>query len=191
MRIRRTLTSPLTGAFVRFSSADSGMATENKVALLNAAAGQLGVGEIYLEVGTFRGTTIIGAASGNPDERFVTVDNFSQFSGTREQFWEAVKAPGATTSAFREGDFRRFLRTELDETVGVYFYDGPHWFLDQFDTFELIVPHLANEALVIVDDTSAKQVHAANFASCAVGVRSDCCIGSRALITGSLLVERR
>ncbi len=172
MRIRRTLTSPLTGAFVRFSR-NSGMAAENKVALLNAAAGQLGVGEIYLEVGAFRGTTIIGAASGNPDERFVTVDNFSQFSGTREQFWEAVKASGCNDIELREGDFRRFLRTELDETVGVYFYDGPHSFLDQFDALELIVPHLANEALVIVDDTSAKQVRAANRASYTIGDCSD------------------
>ncbi|MEY2469258.1 MAG: hypothetical protein QOF21_1956 [Actinomycetota bacterium] len=147
---------------------DGAMATENKLALLNTAAAHLDSGEVYLEVGAFRGTSIVGAATDNPEASFVTVDNFSQFDGSRERFWQTVRASGSKNIDLREGDFREVLRTGLQETIGVYFYDGPHSFRDQWDALELVEPHLSDRALVIVDDASARQVRAANraFARC-------------------------
>jgi hypothetical protein len=46
--------------------------------------------------------------------------------------------------------------------VGVYFYDGPHDFDDQFVALQAVLPHLAPDAAVIVDDTNWHHVRAAN-----------------------------
>src|SRR5262249_29852275 len=55
-----------------------GMATENKLALLNLAASFLEPDEVYLEIGTYLGTSVVAAALGN-DGAFIAVDNYSQF----------------------------------------------------------------------------------------------------------------
>ena len=52
-----------------------GMATEHKLALLNLAAAHLGPGEAYLEVGSFKGLSLIGAMLGNPGRRFYAIEN--------------------------------------------------------------------------------------------------------------------
>ena len=58
-----------------------GLATENKLAMLNLAAQFLQGDEIYLEVGAWAGCSIIGASLDLPDIHFVTIDNFSEFDG--------------------------------------------------------------------------------------------------------------
>ncbi|HLX38632.1 MAG TPA: hypothetical protein VKR29_12560, partial [Candidatus Binataceae bacterium] len=42
-----------------------GMATENKLMLLNLAVAHLADGEVYVEVGCYKGASIVGAARGN------------------------------------------------------------------------------------------------------------------------------
>src|SRR5262245_66523401 len=66
------------------------MATENKLALLNLAAGCLEGDELYVEVGAWTGCSIIGASLGHDAEHFVTIDNFSQFGGPIEEYRETV-----------------------------------------------------------------------------------------------------
>ena len=58
-----------------------GMATENKLFLLNRAVAHLSAGEVYVEVGSYRGASVIGAALGNPGAKLFACDNFSQFDG--------------------------------------------------------------------------------------------------------------
>ncbi len=40
-----------------------GMATENKLRLLNCAVASLDAGEVYVEVGCYKGASLVGAAS--------------------------------------------------------------------------------------------------------------------------------
>ena len=61
-----------------------GLAKPNNLALLHVAARCLGEGEVYLEVGTFHGTSLISAMLGN-DGEFVALDNWSMAEGSREQ----------------------------------------------------------------------------------------------------------
>ena len=55
-----------------------GMATENKLMTLNFAASLLGPNEVYLEVGSWKGLSIIAAMMGNYDQHFYAIDDFSQ-----------------------------------------------------------------------------------------------------------------
>ena len=70
------------------------LATENVLALLNLAASLLGPGESYVEVGSFYGASLIGAARGNPGE-FIGIDRFS--FDARGALCFTDLAPGAGT----------------------------------------------------------------------------------------------
>jgi len=142
-----------------------GMATENKLALLNAAVGALGENEVYVEVGCYKGASIVGAARGNPHTRMFACDNFSQFDGVAEALrhtLEAHTAPGQVT--FHDLDFRSFFINApwRPARIGAYFYDGGHSFRDQYDGVALALPYLADDAIIIVDDTNKRAARSAN-----------------------------
>jgi predicted O-methyltransferase YrrM len=137
-----------------------GMATEHKLALLNLAAAHLGPGEAYLEVGSFKGLSLIGAMLGNPDRRFYAIENFLEFNpdGTARAELEANLARWAGPGRVRvlEGDCFDLLRRGEgpEEPVGVYFYDGAHGRLPHYLALGVAEPWLADRALVVIDDAS-------------------------------------
>src|SRR3954451_8354694 len=56
-----------------------GMSTEHALSVLNLAVGHLGPGETYLEVGSFRGRSLVGAMMGHPDRSATAVESFDEF----------------------------------------------------------------------------------------------------------------
>ena len=142
-----------------------GMATENKLALLNAAVGALGENEVYVEVGCYKGASIVGAARGNPGARMFACDNFSQFDGVAEALRRTLDvhtAPGQVT--FHDLDFRSFFTNApwRPARIGAYFYEGGHSFRDQYDGVALALPYLADDAVIIIDDTNKRAARSAN-----------------------------
>jgi predicted O-methyltransferase YrrM len=138
-----------------------GMATESKLALLNLAAAKLEPGESYLEVGSFKGLSLIGAMLGNRRARFYAIENFLEFNldagATRA---ELLANLGRWVDRERlellEGDCFRLLRRDglLRAPVGVYFYDGAHGRLPHYLALGVAERWLADRALVVVDDAS-------------------------------------
>ena len=139
-----------------------GLAQPNNLALLNVAASCLGEGEAYVEVGTFRGTSLIAAMLDNTGA-FVALDNWSMGDGSREQLDLNLARFRLTGAEFLEGDAFETLRSGALEgrTVGVYYYDNGHEYEQQLDGMRLIEPYLASPALVIVDDTDWERVERA------------------------------
>ena len=142
-----------------------GLARENNLALLNLAASLVPAGESYVEVGTFRGTSLISALRGNDDVDAVAIDDFSFREGSREQLvanLERFRLAGRATII--EGDFREVLESHAlgDRSVGVYYYDAGHSYEEQLEGLRVIEPHLADEALLIVDDSDWERVDRAD-----------------------------
>lgn len=142
-----------------------GMATENKLMLLNLAVAHLGREEVYVEIGCYKGLSLAAAASGNAGAKIYACDNFSQFKATADGLRRTLGAhtpPGQIE--FFDMEFRRFLELApwRPATIGVYFYDGGHSFADQYEALHWALPVLAGDALVIVDDTNKRNVRAAN-----------------------------
>src|SRR6266508_2893505 len=138
-----------------------GMATESKLALLNLAAAHLGEGEAYLEVGSFKGLSLIGAMLDNPGRRFYAVESFLEFNldgrALREELLGNLRRwVDLDQLELLEGDCFELLRRPgvLREPVGVYFYDGAHGRLPHYLALALAEPWLAGRALVVVDDAS-------------------------------------
>jgi hypothetical protein len=122
----------------------------------------------YLEVGTYKGSTLVAASFGNPG-RFTAVDDFSEFGhmGVREDF-AAVRERFARACrfTFHEADcWTAALRRRLPREVNVYFYDGGHRFEDQYRAFTHFHPVFADTFIAVVDDWNSATVRQATRAA--------------------------
>jgi predicted O-methyltransferase YrrM len=150
---------PVERRFGRLLGDVEGFATENMLTLLSAAARLLPDGEAYLEVGSFRGLSIIAALLEAAHDRFYAIENFQEFDpdgNGREQLFANLDRWGVRHRLhLMDGDcFSLLRRRPPSEPVGVYFYDGSHGRLAHYLAISEAEPLLADEALVIVDDAS-------------------------------------
>jgi predicted O-methyltransferase YrrM len=155
---------PLDRRFAPVVETVDGMSTEHLLTLLNLATSLLPACESYLEVGSYRGRSAVGAALGRRDRTFTAIENFREFG------FDPTESERLLRAALRDwnmadrvrllcGDaFRLLPGAVLPSTVGVYFYDGAHSRLAQYLGLGLAEPVLADEALVVVDDASWPQV---------------------------------
>jgi predicted O-methyltransferase YrrM len=138
-----------------------GMATEHKLALLNLAAAHLGPGEAYLEVGSFKGLSLIGAMLGNQGRPFYAIENFLEFNLDGGQarinlLTNLARWVEPERVRLLEGDCFDLLRRDgqVEDPVGVYFYDGAHGRLPHYLALGVAERWLADRALVVIDDAS-------------------------------------
>jgi predicted O-methyltransferase YrrM len=136
-----------------------GLARANNLALLNVAASLLEDSESYVEIGTFRGTSLIAAMLGNQESKFVGIDDFSFGDGNRDEL-QANLDRFALEPEIVEGDAFEVLRGEAlaGTRIGVYYYDNGHEYEQQLDGLRLVEPYLSSPALLIVDDTDWERV---------------------------------
>jgi hypothetical protein len=147
-----------------------GMTTPSTMHLLNVACQHLAPGECYLEVGTWRGATLIGALLGNSaygvaidndtmdehdgDDRSsyaVWSDNIAHFAmGHRAQYVD-----GSVPEVWAGG-------LPPDQNVGVYLFDGDKSTPEAaYAGLVGVLPFLANEALIVVDDANEMNIRLA------------------------------
>jgi predicted O-methyltransferase YrrM len=142
-----------------------GLACENNLALVNLAASLIEPGECYLEVGSFKGTSLIAAMLGNEDTRFVAIDDFSMGEGSRAQLEANLRGFGLEPPEILEGDVFELLRggggALQERSLGACYWDAAHSYELKLAGLRLLEPHLAPGALVIVDDTDWEQVERA------------------------------
>lgn len=146
---------PRDARFAELLEAVPGLAKQNNLALINLAASLLPPGESYVEVGVLRGTSLIAALLDNEGD-FVGIDSFTMDGGSRAVVEENLERYGlAGRARLLEGDaFELVPGGALDgRRVGVYYYDAAHGYQAQLDGLRMVEPYLADEALLIVDDT--------------------------------------
>lgn len=129
------------------------------------------IGGTYLEIGTFRGATFCSAIYGN-DIHAIGLDNFaspnlmpkgvSQKLATymkmgmekppQEDFINNVKRFGIQGKVeVYKTDYTTFDYSQLPKP-NIIFYDGDTRFHDQYVTLKKLVPILANQTILIMDD---------------------------------------
>jgi hypothetical protein len=129
----------------------------------------------YLEVGTWKGSTLVSASYANPG-RFTAVDNFSHFVSTNREGQEARERLRRVRRRFARWCRARFhdsdcwapaLLPRLPRGVNVYFYDGRHNSEDQYRAFTHFDAVLAARYVAVVDDWNRPNVRAATRAALA------------------------
>jgi precorrin-6B methylase 2 len=149
------------------------LARENNLALLNLAASLLDSGETYVEVGAYHGASLIAAMRGNEDKEFVAIDNFTigevgvggvdRPKPSRESLERNLARFGATGATILEGDAFELIEggALAGRRVGAYYYDASHVYDAQVRGLQIVEPYLAENALLIVDDSDWDQVERA------------------------------
>lgn len=126
-----------------------GMSGQGFRSLLNQVVGAVD-GARYLEVGSWKGSTVAAATAGNGC-RATCIDDWS-FYGGRDELIANLAALGISERVdVIERDFRTIDFAALGR-FNVYFFDGPHTEQDQYDGVVIAQPALADEHIVIVDD---------------------------------------
>jgi hypothetical protein len=146
-----------------------GMSGHGNMQILNNAVRLMDSSSVYMEVGTWKGKTLISAALDNSN-LCTGIDNFSQFGeseslkrGLQEQL---DRYAGRLNVRMIEGDYREVLGSlPIQKNVEVYLYDGHHAEEHQYEGIKRAIPHLTDEAIIFVDDSaggSRKDVFAAH-----------------------------
>jgi hypothetical protein len=106
----------------------------------------------YLEVGSWSGSTLCAAISGN-DVTACAIDNWSQFGGPMDKFFYNLSrnCSPQTRVSIVNSDFRRVNFASLGK-FNIYLFDGPHAFEDQRDGLMMALDCLDDEFVFIVDD---------------------------------------
>lgn len=148
-----------------------GMTTANVLQVLNWAVAGLAEDEIYCEIGTYLGSTLIGALWGHSQVTAWAVDNFAEYNPGGNNFLQLLahldQFDLTDQVCFFDQDFEAFFADfrELPEPpkIGVYFYDGAHDYRSTLMGLLLVTPFLSDEALIILDDYNWQSVQQASW----------------------------
>ena len=150
------------------------MSSAANLALLDCAVAHLDPGECYLEVGTWRGGTLIGAMRDNPNAHGYAIDNEAMTEhnhddrASRDVWAENVARFGVADRVTYIDGTTPEVWGRLDiPPVGVFLFDGDKASdIAAWDGIAGVVPHLASQALIILDDANSVAVRYAAWRFC-------------------------
>lgn len=153
---------PKSAQFQEVATTIAEIPKSNLLQLLNFAVDCLAAEEIYCEVGTGQGLTLIGALLNHPDRAAYAVDNLSVDDPNGESL--ALLMENLTQFQLQEQvyfcdqnceDFLFDLREAgTSDRIGVFFYDGDHDYRSQLISLMLAREFLADKALVIINQAN-------------------------------------
>lgn len=129
---------------------------------LNRLVERMAPGQSYLEVGTWKGRTLLSAAYRNRGRLCVGCDRFrlwGRYTGpgllakrALLRNIERYRAESATVEFHDVPSRRLFLEGRVRGPIGVYFYDGDHSYAGTHHGITAAAPYLAERSVVLVDD---------------------------------------
>lgn len=156
--------SPRDPRFGEVLEALGGLATANTLALVATAASLVPEGESYVEIGTYRGASLVSALLASPTLDAVSVDSFVLGDASREELEVNLARFGlADRPTLLEGDVFDLVPAGAlgDRRVGLWYYDAAHDYDSQVAGLRIAEPHLADRALLVVDDSDWERVERA------------------------------
>jgi hypothetical protein len=145
-----------------------GMSSPKVCSFLNRLVATMDPHEHYLEVGTWKGRTLLSAAMGNTDRVCFACDKFrlwGRFTGFGHVAKRALlgniaryRDQGAKIRLFDTTSRRLFAEHKVPAPVGVYFYDGGHSLEETREGIASAAPLLSRRAVVLVDDYNDEAV---------------------------------
>ena len=118
----------------------------------------------YLEVGTWKGSSICSAMHCNPKCHGTVIENWSLFNGPKDEFFKNLEEFNLQDSVtVYEEDFFRFDISKLEKKIDIYLYDGCHEYDSHVKGITHIWPALADNCIIMVDDWSATHIRDATI----------------------------
>ena len=137
--------------------------------LQNVAKLRLDENTCYVEVGVFQGLTLLSVAKVLDKAEVYGIDNFAFFDKAGKNLSivnERTQKLNLNNVNIVNEDYEDALENLKkhigNKKVGVYFVDGPHDYRSQLMCLELMKPYLADNAIIVVDDSNYRHVRQAN-----------------------------
>lgn len=125
--------------------------------LLNLCVRAMPIAEMYFEVGVLEGRTLSAAAADNWEKTCWGCDT--------EKKYVTLPGPFAPQVTYLPLSWEQIIQAGLPRPIGVIFYDGGHTAEETCLFLCDIVPFLADEAVIILDDWDRESVRQGAFAA--------------------------
>lgn len=105
----------------------------------------------YLEIGTWKGSSLISALYGNNNTEAICIDDWSEFEGPRIQFFQNCLKflnPSYDLKIIEQDCFK----VNIEDKFDVYMYDGHHSHEAQSKAITHFSKNLNDSCILIVDD---------------------------------------
>jgi hypothetical protein len=146
-----------------------GLSGSRLIGALQRLAATLPPTQCYLEIGVYRGLTLLSVAGANRSVTCFGIDNFAFFDTdgkNKSIVEERMNELGVSNATLLDLDYEdalESLNTRIgDRRIGVYFVDGPHDYRSQLMCLELARPWLSRDAVIVIDDSNYAHVRQAN-----------------------------
>lgn len=148
-----------------------GLSSPRVCQLLNQLVRHMDRDECYVEVGTWKGLTLLSAAWGNFGRTCIGCDKFrfyGRFTGLGLQARRALERNirrhrGRTADIhFHHMSYQRmFAERRISSPIGVYFYDGDHSYGGTYEGITRAAPFLNERSVLVVDDWNDRTIRQA------------------------------
>ena len=116
----------------------------------------------YLDIGTWKGSTVISALYRNNPEFYVTIDDWSCHGNQTTDFYNNFKSTiGEDPNFINQDSFTIDLKANNINDINIYLYDGGHHWEQHYNSIVYFYEALANEFILIVDDYNEKKIQTA------------------------------
>lgn len=117
---------------------------------------------VYLEIGSWKGSSIISAMYNNPHVKGICIDNWCEFGGPKTEFLNNIykHIPNSDLSIIEKDCFNVFLE---DNIIDIYLYDGEHSYENQKKGIIHFWNALKNISIIIIDDWNEKDTQKGTF----------------------------
>ena len=115
----------------------------------------------YLEIGSWKGSSIAAAMCKNSMDVCIAIDNWSEFGGPKDEFVGVFsRYKGTNSASFIENDCfdPNLIRSLTPHKFNIYMYDGYHSEEAQYNALVKYLPCLDDTFIWVVDDWNAPEV---------------------------------
>jgi len=114
----------------------------------------------YLEIGVWKGSTCVAGLYENQNRlNYHIIDNFCSFGGPKEEFEKNFQTFLNKPSNIIDADCFSIKPSEHGiKNIDVYFFDGPHEKIDQYNALKYYYEYLNESFIFIVDDWNWEMV---------------------------------
>lgn len=122
-------------------------------------------GSRYLEIGSWKGSTLCSALYKNKPEKSFCIENYSQFGGHEELHENIKKFVNNDHSTIICDSFSVDIKENDISDIDIYFYDGAHGLDDHTKALEYFIDAMKDTFIFVVDDWNGTEARDGSFAS--------------------------
>jgi hypothetical protein len=130
------------------------MSSHAIAAIINTGVRRMARESAFVNVGVWRGFSLLSGMAGNPDRTCIGVDNFSESGSPREAFLERFERHRSARHEFCYMGYEEYFEAHHGGPIGFYLYDGNHAYEHQLRGLQVAERFFTDDCVVLVDDTN-------------------------------------